>query len=65
MQWLRPLSILWTCVAMALAPARATTQTTGRIDGTVLDSATSALLANVTVTVVGTKVGATTNEAGR
>ena len=65
MQWLRPLSILWTCVAMALAPVRATAQTTGRIDGTVLDSATSAPLANVTVTVVGTKVGATTNEAGR
>jgi len=53
------------CAAMALIPGYLQAQTTGRIDGVVRDSSTSATLANVTVTAVGTKAGATSNESGR
>ena len=65
MTWLRTWSFLGACAAIALVPARGSAQTQGRIEGVVRDSSSAASLANVTITVVGTKVGASTNESGR
>ena len=65
MTWLRTWSFLGACAAIALVPARGSAQTQGRIEGVVRDSSNAASLANVTITVVGTKVGASTNESGR
>lgn len=65
MQWLRTLFTLGACAAMAVVPSPLRAQSIARIDGVVRDSATAALLPNVTVTAVGTRVNIATNEAGR
>src|SRR6185369_5223465 len=51
--------------AMWLAPAIQAQTASGRITGTVLDSATTRPLASVRVTITGTRLGATTTEDGR
>jgi TonB-linked SusC/RagA family outer membrane protein len=49
----------------ALSPSQAAAQATGRITGTVTDSASGRSLSAVQVAVPGTRLGATTDEAGR
>lgn len=51
--------------ALLLGPAIASAQTTGRIDGVVRDSASGTPLAGVNVLVVNTKLGTSTDSAGR
>ena len=57
---------LWFVVSLLLASAAAVAQTpSGRIRGTVQDEATKESLPNVTVVVVGTALGASTDALGR
>src|SRR5690348_13719255 len=62
MKWLRVIS----CLALsAVCATAARAQSTGRITGTVTDRTAGAPIANVSVTVTGTALGARTGPDGR
>src|ERR1041385_8561575 len=64
MQWIRVV----TCFALGLALSAATAPViaqNGRITGTIIDRTAGAPIANVSVTVVGTTLGARTGADGR
>jgi TonB-linked SusC/RagA family outer membrane protein len=52
-------------IVMAAAPSAAAAQGTGRITGTVTDSASGRALSAVQIAVPGTRIGASTDESGR
>jgi TonB-linked SusC/RagA family outer membrane protein len=58
------LRVLVASLSIALVPAIAAAQQTGRISGTVTSASTSLPIANVTVSVTGTRLRAQTDDAG-
>lgn len=61
---LRPLAVLSAALALLAAADVASAQSTGSVQGTVVDSASARPVPGVQITVAGTTLGARTNDAG-